>query len=309
MVSGAPELANPTCYDDRKNCPANWTMQGKTKDFCCFKGNLRLCNLSKVQTGAHMNANKTRSVPALERALMLLEMLANSKNGLTLSQLVDATRLPKSSLHCLLVTLERNGYLHRSSASGRYMFGLRLTELACNSLVGLNIRERAAPFLIKLMHELKLTVHMGVLDPIGAVVVAKYDPPASARLATWNGKKMDVHCTGLGKALGAYMPDRDLEALYTTYGFPLHNGNTITSLSRLRQTFAVVRERMYAVDDEEDEIGMCCIGTPIFNENRSVVAAISIAGTRQQITGENRSRLAERLKHCASVISNSWALN
>jgi DNA-binding IclR family transcriptional regulator len=253
-----------------------------------------------------MNASKTRSVPAVERALMLLELLGNSKNGLTLSRLVEASSLPKSSLHCLLLTLERAGYLQRSVASGRYMFGLKLLDLASNSLVGLNIREQAAPFLMELMQRIQLTVHMGVLDQSAAILIAKYDPPTSLRLATWNGKRMDVHCTALGKALGAYMPDEDLEALYRTHGFPRHNKNTVTSLRKLREDFVGIRKRMYAVDDEEDEIGLSCVGAPIFDSMGRVAAAVSAAGTTRQITGDKLPKLAEQLKQCALSISYSW---
>jgi DNA-binding IclR family transcriptional regulator len=252
-------------------------------------------------------AQRTPSVPAVKRALMLLEFLAKSKNGLSLSQLVVMSGAPKSSLHCLLVTLERTGYLHRTPINGRYMFGLKLMNLASNSLCGLSIREQTAPFLMQLMHQTQLTVHLGVLDQGEAVLIAKYDPPDSMRIATWNGKKMEVHCTALGKVLGAYMPAEELEALYRTHGFPRHNANTVTSLRKLREDFTKIRTRLYSIDDEEDEIGLCCIGAPIFDRAGRAAAAISLAGTRLQLNGDRLPKLAERLKDCAAAISHSWS--
>src|ERR1017187_4720325 len=93
-----------------------------------------------------MLAAKTQSVPALERALSILESLSKSKHGLTLSQLSRSLELPKSSVHCLLLTFERHGYLHRADRSGRYRLGLRLCDLANVALSGVMLRDQAAPF-------------------------------------------------------------------------------------------------------------------------------------------------------------------
>lgn len=253
-----------------------------------------------------MAADRTPSVPAVERALMLMESLAHSRNGLSLSQFVESSNLPKSSIHCLLLTLERMGYLHRSKQTGRYMFGLKLFGLANTSLNGLPIREQAAPFLMQLMEQTNLTVHMGVLDKYEAVLVAKYDPPGSNGLATWRGKRMEVHCTGIGKALGAYMPEDELKVLYRLRKFPRHNENTLSTLRKVQEDFAKIRQRAYSIDDEEDEIGWRCLGAPVFGDHGVPVAAVSIAGTVHQIRSSNLPQLAEVLRSCTAAISYSW---
>ncbi|PMZ24081.1 IclR family transcriptional regulator, partial [Pseudomonas sp. FW306-02-F04-BA] len=76
---------------------------------------------------------------------------------------------------------------------------------------------------------------------------------------------MEIHCTGIGKVLGAYMPSEELEKIHRTRRFPRHNENTIVSLRKLQQDFETVRWRMYSIDDEEDELGWRCLGAPIFN--------------------------------------------
>lgn len=253
-----------------------------------------------------MNASRTPSVPAVDRALVIMESLAHSKNGLSLSQLVKSSNLPKSSIHCLLLTLERRGYLHRSVQTGRYMFGLKLFGLANTSLSGLPIREQAAPFLMQLMGQTGLTVHMGVMDQYEAVLVAKYDPPGSKGLATWPGKRMEVHCTGIGKALGAQMPEEELTALHHLRKFPRHNENTISTLRKLQDDFIKTRQRGYSIDDEEDEIGWRCLGAVVYNDASEPIAAVSVAGTVMQIREDNIARLAETLRGCATAISYSW---
>jgi DNA-binding IclR family transcriptional regulator len=246
---------------------------------------------------------KTPSVPALESALNALELLAQSRAGLTLSELTRRLEIPKSSAHCLLLTLERRGYLHRNERN-RYLFGLRLFSLANMALSGLELRERAAPFLKSLMARTRLTVHLAMLEQHEAVLIEKVEPAGIFRLATWLGKRMDVHCTGLGKALTAYLPDDELEQLVHEHGLPRHNDNTISSLRRLRDDLARTRKLGYAVDDEEDEIGHRCIGAPIFDQTGAVIAAVSVSGTTSDVSGDNVVFLAERVKECAASISS-----
>ncbi|MDW8256437.1 MAG: IclR family transcriptional regulator, partial [Acidobacteriota bacterium] len=229
-----------------------------------------------------MAAVKTQSVPAVERALTLLEVLAESKRGYTLSELARLLRLPRSSTHCLLLTLERRGYLHRNEQTGRYMFGLKLLGLANKALSRIELRERAAPYLQALMQQTGLTVHLAILDRGEAVLVEKVEPPGLLRLATWIGKRMDIHCTGVGKALLAYLPEEEIERLIRERGLPRHNENTIASPKRLREELARIRAQGYSLDDEEDEVGLRCLGAPIFDHTGRVVASISVAGTIAQ---------------------------
>jgi Transcriptional regulator len=252
-----------------------------------------------------MSAHKTPSIPAVVRAFEILEALAGSRNGLSLSQLMELSGIPKSSLHCLLLTLERGGYLHRSARTGRYLFGLKLVALANNSLQNLQIREVAAPHLVRLMEATHLTVHLAVPEVNEAILVAKYDPPGVARLATWRGKIMEINCTGIGKAIGAFLPDEQVEAIYHSRGFPRNNENTLTSLRRVREDFRLIRQRMYSVDNEEDELDHRCLGAPILAADGTVSGAISLAGTTQQITSENLPRFAEKVKACAFAISRA----
>jgi len=250
-----------------------------------------------------MIAQLTQSVPALERALTILEMLANSRTGLTLPDIVRQSGLPKSSVHCLLLTLQRRGYLHRNEKTSRYMFGLKLFSLANTAISGLKLREEAAPFLRSLVEKTGLTVHMAILEQDEAVLISKVEPPETSRLATWLGKRMDVHCTGLGKALIAQLPQEELSRLIGAHGLPRHNENTVASIKKLRENLAQVVRLGYSIDDEEDEIGLRCIGAPVFNHDAVAIAAVSIAGTIEQVTANNLPMLAENVKQTAASIS------
>ncbi len=246
---------------------------------------------------------KTPSPPAVERALSILEALAESKNGLTLPELKEKLKLPKSSVHCLLLALERRGYLHRNETTGRYMFGLKLFSLANMALSGLEIRDAAAPFLRQLMLRTRLTTHLGILERDEAVLVEKIEASGLFRLATWMGKRMDVHCTGIGKAIIAFLPEERVDRLIAERGLPRHNENTICGPKKLKTELEQIRGRGYAVDDEEDEIGLRCIGAPVFGPSGEVIAAVSIAGTTSQILPEQEGSLARDVKRTAALIS------
>jgi DNA-binding IclR family transcriptional regulator len=252
-----------------------------------------------------MTSIRTPSTPAVDRALSIMELLANVNHGLTLPELTRRLNLPKSSVHCLLVTLERRRYLVRDERTGRYLFGLRLFGLSKLALSRIELREQAAPFLRGLMERTQLTVHMAILEQDEAVIVEKVEPQSLLRLATWVGKRLDLHCSGVGKALVAYLPECELTRLVREHGLPRYNDNTITSLKRLRQEVARIRQAGYSVEDEEGEIGFRCIGCPIFGPSGEVQAAISVAGSTAQITADNFGLLAGELRRTAESISRS----
>jgi DNA-binding IclR family transcriptional regulator len=246
---------------------------------------------------------KTRSVPALERGLALLEILANSNKGMRLRDIARSLGIAKSSAHCLVLTLERHDYLERNESTRRYMFSLKLYSLANLALSRIKVRDVAAPFLQGLVDSTRMAAHLAILEQNEAVLIAKVERPGLLRVATWIGKRMDVHCTGLGKALLAHLADGELDRLLTNHGLPRHNENTITSPRKLKEQLALIRKLGYSVDEEEDEVGLCCIGAPIFDHSGKVIAAVSIAGTASRIGPDNRTALAEQVKKTALEIS------
>ena len=249
---------------------------------------------------------KTPSVPAVERTLAILELLATSRAGLALPEIAKNLSLPKSSAHCLLITLERHRYLQRNETTGRYRFGSKLFSLGNMSLSGFEVRQAAVPHMCSLMERTGLTVHLAVLERYEAVVVEKVKPPGVFKLATWLGKRMDLHCTSLGKALIAHLPEEEMARLVRETGLPRHNDNSIASLRKLKEDLARSRRLGYSFDDEEDEIGYRCIGAPVFDEAGHVAAAISISGTIWQVEEANSMALAKEVMQAAEALTKSF---
>ncbi|HEV7219558.1 MAG TPA: IclR family transcriptional regulator [Terriglobales bacterium] len=244
---------------------------------------------------------KTQSVPALERGLLILEFLAQSRRGVTLSQLTRKLQLPRSTGHALLLTYQRTGYVQRCEKTGRYCLGFRLQALANLALGGTSLRTQVAPNLRQLMVDTGLTVHLAVMEDGEAVLIDRIEAPGAPHLATWVGKRMGLHCTAVGKSLISELPSNALDELISKQGLMRHNENTIASRRALRLACENVQKLGYAIDDEEEEIGVRCIGAPVRNSAGEIVAAISISGTKAQL--ENIPARAAQVMSTAAALS------
>jgi DNA-binding IclR family transcriptional regulator len=245
---------------------------------------------------------KTPSPPSIDRAISVLELLGESRRGLTLAEVASRLDIPRSSAHTILLSLERRKWLQRNVRTRRYLFGPQVFCMARRALAGMSLREHAEPALKKLCQKTRLAVHMAILEDDQAVLVDQY-APAPVKLHTWIGKRMELHCTALGKVLLAWMPEADVQRILDSFLLPRHNENTKGTprsvLAELRDT----RARGYAIDDEEAEIGYRCLGAPVFDEAGHVAAAISVSGSTSELHFVNAAGIALQLQETAAQIT------
>jgi DNA-binding IclR family transcriptional regulator len=260
-----------------------------------------------IDTTVPRKGPATASVSSVDRALTFLETLAKSNRGMTLADIARKLRLPKSSAHCILLTLERRGYIYRVPSTHRYLFGMRLLNLAQEALGRLELRARASGPLRQLLARTQMTVHMAIYEDGEAVLVEKLEPPTAVKMASHIGRRLDLHCTGVGKALLAYLPEDEIGRLRMSRAWARHNENTIVFNKKLQAELEHIRKAGYSFDNEEDEIGFRCVGAPVFENNRTVIAAISVAGTTTQITGNTLDSLARTVKDTADEISRRFS--
>lgn len=248
------------------------------------------------------------SVPSVSRAMKILELLAQSQRGLTLSDISRRLALPKSSTHVLIKTLEHIGYLKSSKLTGRFCFGLKLVSLSNMALENLDLREQARPFLQDLMMRSGLTVHLAILEGAEAVIIEKVEAPGMLQLATWVGRRLDANSSGVGKALLAFSDEEITSLRFHRRPMARNNRNTISSPERLARELKKVRALGYAFEDEEGEIGFRCIGAPICASGAHAIASISVAGATSQIPDERVQKLAGLVKGAAQQISAQLGL-
>ena len=170
-----------------------------------------------------MPTQRTYLVPSTMRAMRVLEYLAHSKRGASVSSISRSLAPPKSSTFMLLKTLpSTEAAWQRSAWSGKFYFGVRLVRLCRSALANLDLREVARPWLTNLMRQTGVTVHLAVLEGNEAVIIDRISPPGSTAGADWVSRRLDVNCTGVGKALAAYLPEEQFERLIAAQRFARH---------------------------------------------------------------------------------------
>jgi DNA-binding IclR family transcriptional regulator len=242
-------------------------------------------------------------IQVLDRVFGILNLLADENSELTIAELSSRLQLHKSTGHRLVAVLERNHYVERNPANGKYRLGLRLAELGMEAIARLDLREVARPELERLVKETGETAHLGVLREGKVTSVAHVESRRTLRTPVTVGHQTPAHCSSQGKAMLAFLPLRDLREFVRVYGLRAYTKNTITRFSALRAELERVRSQGYALDNEEVEEGLGCIGAPVRDHTRSAVAAVSIAGPASRLGQDRMPQLIESVKSAASRLS------
>lgn len=258
---------------------------------------------SNVVAGSTGERQRFR-LPAVDRAMSLLELLASSRAGLTLSELSRKLGIPKSTAYYLVYTLVTRGWVQRSS-SGHYSLGFRFADVASASTAGLNLNTLAKPHLRQIAARLNLTAMLAVLGGAEAVIIATvtWARDGDGGGGAWVGRHLDLHCTAQGKALIANMPEDELDRLLSGRELARFTPKTIDSLPALKAHLAETRANGYSVNDEEQVLGVRAVGAPIFDSWGMVTATVSVRGSTQQIPSSRLRELGGEMVRAARDMS------
>lgn len=251
-----------------------------------------------------MPIRSVRLLGSLEHGLAVLEMLANAREQtLGLSELAQRVGLHKTTVARVLATLAAHGYVEQDPRTRRYRLTLKLFELGSLCLARIELVREARPILEDLARASGEVVHLAVLDQGEVVYVDKVESEQTIRMYSRVGRRSPVHCTGVGKALLAFVDDPTFEAIVAQRGLPSYTPHTITDPQRLREHLARVRETGVAFDDEEHEPGIRCVAAPVRDHRSVVVASISVAGPAVRMTRQRLQELVEPVRQAAAAIS------
>jgi IclR family KDG regulon transcriptional repressor len=245
------------------------------------------------------NPRRTRPsnlVQTIERASFILDILGQSPQGISIRDLSEKMQLPKGTTHRLLSSLSYFGYVRQDQSTKNYFLGFKLVELG-NLLLGqLDLRKEAEPFLRDLAERTKETVHLVILDQNEIVYLDKLEldhTTSGLRMASRVGSRNPAHSCAVGKVLLAHLPLEALASITEEKRLTRRTVNTITDFNELNDHLKLVRKQGYAIDDEENERGIRCVGSPVFNEAGKAVAAISVSGPAFRVT---KKAVQEKLK-------------
>ncbi len=238
-------------------------------------------------------------VQAVDRAFEVLETLADAGGEMSLSDLTGATGLPMPTIHRLLRTLLRHGYV-RQLPSRRYALGPRLINLGVSASSMLS--DWAKPWLTGLVDNLGETANLCMLDGDRATYVAQIPSRHTMRTFTEVGRRVYLHSTGVGKALLAQLDDEQVNELVGRTGMPPATTNTITDPDALTAELARIRRAGYSIDEGEQEIGVRCVAVPIPDAPTPI--AISVSGPAARLTPEVVERAVPLLRAAANGLAH-----
>lgn len=242
-------------------------------------------------------------VQVLDRALAALGILAKSSSACSLAELCSALSLHKSTVHRIMMVLEQQRMVVKNADTGRYRLGLRLFELGSRAIDGLDLRGRARPYLNRLQDTFGETVFFCILDEGQVFYMEKVESQRSVRTACTVGSRAPAYCTAVGKAMLAELPDVEVNRIVRRWGLKPITANTITTAAALKAELKAVRARGFAIDDEEKEEGLRCVGAAVHAHSGKLVAAMSISGPAFRMTKERVPEVGRTLLQAASDLS------
>lgn len=230
------------------------------------------------------------TVRSVERACMILEILSEYPKGIGITKLAEEVGMYKSTVHRLLSTLMKRGFIEQNIDTGHYHMGYTVLDLGMKLLSSLDLRAEAAPFLHTLADVSLEVAHLAILEHGMVVYVDKVESKNTTRMHSRIGKRVPAHATGLGKVILAFAPVEQADAILRQYGLPALTPFTMTDHDVFMASLDKIRQHGYATDIEENQEGISCVAAPIFDANGRVIAACSVSGPSIRI---NEERIAE----------------
>ena len=243
------------------------------------------------------------SVFALRRGLSILDTFSAHRGDLGVNEIGRLVGMHKSTVSRLCATLENAGYLERDPSSNRFRLGARIYQLAGSATPTTDVRAIARPVMQELVETSRETATLGVREGSDIVTIDVVDGLNHMRMATRVGMRTQVHASAVAKAILAWMPEPDVDAMLEDWPMISLTPNTITDAADLKSRLVEVRDRGYASDMEELEVGLRCVAAPIRDPHGRVVAGVSISGPRHRMTEEAMRRFGKLVRGAGETIS------
>lgn len=226
--------------------------------------------------------DKRYQVRSVSRAVEILEALADGADGLTVTEVAKRVGAAKSAAFSTLQTLEAHGFAasRGEGAARRYRLGLALARLGEHAIGQVSMRDIALPVLRELSEETGMTARVAVPEAGHAVVVGRVNAPGAVRFDLHMGTREPAHCTGVGKAILAELPEDAAREVLSAGPLAARTPRTLTDVPAVLADLAEIRRRGYAIDDEEDAEGIFCVGSAVRDHRDECAGAISVTGLK-----------------------------
>jgi IclR family transcriptional regulator, KDG regulon repressor len=247
------------------------------------------------------------STRAVDRALDILLCFSQKEPALTLTQIVERVGMHKSTVHRLLATLERKGFLRRDKANGSYRLGWALLELGFSVLEHSDLHRQATPYMQRLAAEYRETVDLGILDGTSVLYLQVIESPQRVKISSAPGQRLPVFCTATGKAFLAFLPNQQTQEILKS-SRRKYTEHTTTDLPEMLKQLRLIRERGFAISEQEYETGINAVAAPILDARQNPIAAMAIVGPTFRLTLERLLELGPSLRATTDAIAREIGL-
>lgn len=250
-----------------------------------------------------LSADAPYRIQVVDRATQILECFHFDAHELSVREISQRTGLHKSTAHRILIALQYNGLIQQNPVTGNYHLGIKLFKLGQLAVMRLNLREIARPLLRVLMEETRETVHLAILDEEQVFYLEKVEGPYALRMPSRVGRHIPTYCTSLGKAMLSCLEEAEVRRMLGSHSLKAYTTHTIRTVDALTTELRRTRRRGYAVDNEEIEIGLRCVGAPLLDYSGALAGAVSVAGPTARFTRDKILCFAVLAKKTAASIS------
>jgi len=242
-------------------------------------------------------------VQSLSRALKLLNSLSHHPQGLSLSEVAQEVGLPTSTAHRLLTTLQNERFVRFDQERSTWLVGVQSFRVGSAFVRSRDIAAIARPFMRRLMEQAGETVNLAIYDRGEVVYIAQVECQKAMRVVSGPGARALLHASACGKVLMAHMNESDACRIYMGQELRRETPNTLTTIDALRREMAAIRNRGFAIDNEETAVGLRCLASLIHDEHGAALAALSVSGPTARITDGRLTSLGLAVKAIAAEIT------
>ncbi len=229
-------------------------------------------------------------IQAVDHALDLLEQFQGDVDELGVTELSKRLKLHKNNVFRLLATLESRNYIEQNRVTENYRLGLKTLELGQTFIKQMGLLRQSRPVLEALVKECNETTYVAILKESHIVYLDVVETDLTVRVVPRVGSRLPAYCTAAGKIQLAFMTDEELDHYLPTKELKRYTANTITDRDEFKAHLAKIVELGYAVDNEEMDIGVCCVGAPIRDYTRRIIGAVSISGPSMRFSQERMEK-------------------
>lgn len=253
--------------------------------------------MSKILKG------ETKTIGSVIKAIEIIEELAKSNTDLGVTEISNKLNYGVSASYHLLNTLRLCNIIEQDSTTKKYRLGLKLFKISTMARRENHLANISKPYLERLKEETGETSNLIVLDGEEVVYIQQAESTKLVKMFTKTGARVPAYCTGAGKVLLAYLPEKKRASILKKINFVKYTENTIIDPQKLIEECESIREIGYAIDKGEREEGVTCVAAPVYDCDGGVIAAVSVSGPSFRLNTEQMDKIIK----CVINVTNDFS--